>query len=737
MDELLEGSFRDSLASEGNSNRGPSSTGILYRLGAWNARHFKTSILVWLVAVVVLVVLMGKIGGTYSNNYSLPNTQASTGLSILQANNKAVTGYSSQIVLVDPNKPLSNFSAQISQALTSLSKLPNVVSVSNPLTATGAVSASGETAYISVTFNQNPSLFSPGYISSVETAMKSVTNAKVNVYYNDPLGLLANPKVSDIRSELIGLVLALLIIAFAFRSLYAAGLPLVSAIISVLGALGIMALLAKVTTFSTTSPTLTTMLGLGVGIDYCLFLTTRHRQKLMDGFSPAEAAGATVSTSGRSVIVAAATVSVALLGLYVSGLTFIGKLGLAAMVGVVTSAIGAITLVPGLLGFLGTHMDRIHFGKAVAETGNGEDFWHRFSRSVQKRPWTFLVLGSIIAGVLAIPLFSMQLGRLDAGSNPTTYSDRQAYGAVASAFGQGANGPFIIVVTLPPSIANSSSALGTLEQNLNTSISSLSNVAHITAPNLSPNKVILYFNVVPTYGPQASQTKALFDNLVNVTLPKVLNGGEKGYVTGNTASGIQFLELVVSKLPIIILFVILAAFIILMATFRSILIPIKAALLNLFSIGAAYGVVVAIFQWGWGASLVGMNQKVPIESYVPMMMFAITFGLSMDYEVFLISRVKEEFLRTKDSSLAVASGLSQTARVISSAASIMAAVFFAFVASTSIVIKMLGVGLGVSVIIDATIIRLCLVPSVMELFGDAAWWFPKWLDKVVPRIDVD
>jgi RND superfamily putative drug exporter len=493
----------------------------------------------------------------------------------------------------------------------------------------------------------------------------------------------------------------------------------------------LLGIVAALITFGTTAPTLALMIGLGVGIDYALFLTTRYRQQIADGADPVPAAGWTVATSGQAVLVAAGTVALALLGLYASGITFIGRLGLAAVFSVLTAAAAALTLVPALLGALGRRIDSVTVRAPVAESGSDGDSWHRYARTVARRPWLFLVSALVILGVLTIPLFSIHLGHIDDGADPSSFTDGRAYNLIAAGFGVGANGPMTVVVDTQ----GASRTPSELASSVSGALASTPGIARLSPPEPSEDGGVLVSTVIPATSPQDTATSELFERLVKTTLPDAVSGtGAKTYVTGNLATQLEFRDTLTARLPLVIGVVVALAFLLLMATFRSVLIALKAAVLNLLSIGAAYGVIVAVFQWGWGGSLAGVGENVPIESYVPVLMFAIVFGLSMDYEVFLLSRVKEAWERTGDNTEAVADGLSRTARVITCAALIMASVFISFVLSSSVVVKMLAVGLAVSVIVDATVVRLILVPATMTLFGRANWWLPGWLDRLLPRI---
>jgi RND superfamily putative drug exporter len=713
--------------------------GGLLRLGRWCARRFVVVIVLWLAALGALHGLQNTFGGTYADNFSLPGTQSNTGLQVLSAHAPTAGGISAQVVMHDP-KGLAAFSAQVGQVVTSLQHLPHVLSASNPLSGGGGLSANGQIGYSTVRFTSNPTSFGQAYLPQVDSAVAPLRTAGVQVEYGGPLGELARPKAADLTSEAIGFAVAIVVLVIGFGSLIAAGLPLLTALVSVIVGLSLLSLLARASTFATVSPTLATMIGLGVGIDYALFLITRHRQLLMDGAAPQDAAGRAVSTSGRAVIVSGCTVIVALAGLYVSRVDFIGKLGVAAGVTVVTAVAGAVTLVPGLLGLVGRKIDRIHLGTPVAEAGGtdetgGHSGWHRYAKRVERRPWYFLVAGVVVVGVLAIPLFSIQLGHIDDGADPTSFTDRRAFDLITEGFGPGANGPLTLVVD--QSAVPSADRSG-LQANLTKALTGVPGAASISPLQPTSDGQALIATAISSTVPQARTTQNLFNHLKDVSLPQGVKGtAAKGYITGTTAAQLDFLEIVSSKLPYIIAVVVGVAFLIILMVFRGVLIAVKAAVLNLLSIGASYGIVVAVFQWGWGGPALGVSGTVPIESYVPMMMFAIVFGLSMDYEVFLLSRVHEAWLRTDDSRDSVAHGLEITARVITCAALIMVSVFAAFILSHNIVVKMLGLGLAVSVLIDATVVRLLLVPAVMTLLGRAAWWTPRWLDRILPHVHAD
>ena len=727
----MTASASPAVASEKARRRG------LNRWGFWCATHRAAVIGGWLVLLVLATVGHKALGGSYSDDFSLPGTPSQQGADLLKAHERAAGGQSGQLVFTVASGTVTDHRSSVEQAVTEVRALPHVLAVSDPLSA-GAVATNGKTALATVNFDVTPVTLGASYVHEVDDAVQPARADAVHVDYGQTLGQAARPKTGDATSEIIGIVVAVLVLLAGFGSVYAAGLPILSAVVGVFTGLGLLGMLAASITFGTVSPTLAIMMGLGVGIDYGLFLTTRHRQQLMEGADPPAAAARTVATSGRAVLIAATTVVIAMLGLYASGIGFIGKLGLAAGIAVAVSGLAAITLVPALLATAGRRIDRITVRTPVAEssatTGQSGDGWDRYAERVGAHPWRYLLAGVGVLVVLALPVLSLRLGHVDAGADPHSYTDKRAYDAVGSAFGAGSNGPFTVVAELAP--ATSGTDATGLASTLTSALQATHGVASVTPATPSPDGALLVTTVVPRTGPQDGATDALLSTLRDTTLPQALGPhGAHGYVTGTTAAQLDFRDTVAARLPIIIAVVIAAAFLLLLICFRSPFLAVKAALLNLLSIGAAYGVVVAVFQWGWGRSLFGVDENVPIESYVPMMMFAIVFGLSMDYEVFLLSRVRETWLRTRDNHSSVATGLAATARVISCAALIMTSVFLAFLLSTNVTIKMLALGLGVSVLVDATIIRLLVVPATMFLLDRANWWIPAWLDRVLPHLD--
>jgi RND superfamily putative drug exporter len=717
--------------------------GLLHRTGRWCARNAWRVVAAWIVLLLVVVGADRAWGGSFADSFSLPGTAAQTGTDLLKAHgDPASAGVTAPIVLRTAQGRLADHRAAIGTAVAGLGRLPDVLAVSDPLTTPGSVSADGATGVVEVTFRSNPAGFDPSYLHgldylhSLDAAVQPLRADHVTVEYGDPLGQLAAPKSADRASEAIGLAVAALVLLAGFGSVLAAGLPLLTAVLGLAAGLAGLGLLAIQFSFAQAAPTLAAMMGRGVGIDYALFLTTRHRALLAQGLDPHESVGHTVATSGRAVLVAAATVAMVLAGLYASGIGFIGALGAAAGLTVLVAALASLTLTPALLGLLGHRIDQLRVRTPVAEPNSETDLWHRWAVLVRRLPWLFLAGGILALAVLGIPVASMRLGHVDAGAQPTGHTDRRGYDLVSAAFGPGANGPFTVVTQLDAAQVADASQRQRLADALHDALAAVPGVASVTPPVSSPDHVLLITTVTPATGPQDRATSDLFHTLQRTTVPRALAGtGATGYLSGPMAAGLTFRDTLVDKLPMIIGVVVGAAFLLLFTVFRSPLVAAKAAALNLLSIAAAYGVVVGVFQWGWGGSLLGVTEKVPVESYVPMMMFAVVFGLSMDYEVFLLSRIREHWLRHGDNHEAVAAGLASTARVISCAAVIMTNVFMAFLLSTNVVVKMLAFGLGVSVVIDATVVRLLLVPASMYLLGRANWWLPDWLDRLLPHVD--
>ncbi|WP_037913513.1 MMPL family transporter [Actinacidiphila yeochonensis] len=708
-------------------------SGPLGRLGSSCARHPVRVVVVWVL--VLLAALAGKraVGAEFSDQVTLPGTQSNHGAELLKASDSGAADPSGKIVFHVGGRTVAAHAHAVGEALDRVGGLPHVTAVSALTT-----SDDGRTAYAVASFDVQLKTLGNPYADRLDQAVAPARADGVQVAYGGDLDQVTRVPANDRVSELIGVVAALLVLLLGFGSVLAALMPLGAALVSVGTGIGVVGVVAGGVTLATSAPTLATMMGLGVGIDYALFLTTRFRQDIVDGRDPVEAAGRTTDSSGHAVLVAALTVAVALMSLYACGLSFIGKLGLAATMAVAITALAALTLVPAGLGLAGRRIDRVAFlRRPVAETTGDDDRWHRYAALVARHPVRFLTSGVLLLAICALPMFSMRLGHVDDGADKPGTSSRTAYDLIAGArgpgFGPGANGTFVVVAD----VRHASVPAGQVGAELLKALDGTPGVAGTTPARTSRDGHTVTTTVTPASGPQSARTGALFDTLTGHTLPRALRGtGARAYLAGTAAAQLDFRDTVTARLPLIIGIVLVCAFLLLMAVFRSVLIPLKAVLLNLLTTGASYGILVAVFQWGWGKHLLGLSEAVPIESYVPMMMFAIVFGLSMDYEIFLLSRIAEGWRATGDNTAAVGSGLAGTGRVISSAALIMTAVFLAFTATPTVVIKMLALGLAVSVVLDATVVRLVLVPSAMFLMGRANWWLPRWLDRVLPRLRV-
>ncbi len=729
--------------------RGCSLNAWLESLGGFSVRRHWIVIAAWVIILGGLLLARQQFGGTFVNNYNVPGTQSDDGLNRLNSTFSSQGGYAGQIVFHAIHGTLSADASAVNQATANIAKLPDVIKANSPFGSPpgGGLSKDGTIAYSSVSWSANPYSLDTTYLHKLNNAVAPARQAGLQVEYGAGAGEIGQ-KTSDTTSELIGLGCALLLLLLMFGSLVAAAIPLVSAIFSVGSGLSLLGLLASVITFPTTAPTIATLLGLGVAIDYGLFLVARHREQLDSGMDVLTSARKAEGTSGAAIVVAGSTVVVSILGLYISDVAFVGALGLAAAITVAITMVAALTLVPAFLGVARENIRALSARLTAHRTGESaraqaqrtatateeqheQSAFARWGRRVSAHPWPWAALSVAVLIVLAIPFFSITLAQPDNGTNPTSDSNRRSYDLMTQGFGVGSNGPLAIVVVLPK---QSSSADNTLLSNMQKAVAGTKGVASVGPVAINTGSTTAVFSAIPTTRPQAAATTDLVNTLRSDVLPK-----QKAttYVTGTTAGQLDFTQRITSRLGWLILAVIAIAFVLLTMAFRSIVIATKAAILNILSIGAAYGVIVAVFEWGWLKTLVGLHTTLPIPAYVPMLVFAIVFGLSMDYEVFLMSRIHEAWIATGDAHRAVAIGIGSTARVITTAAAIMVVVFTSFVLNPDPIVKMLALGMAFAVLIDASLVRMILVPAVMTVLGSRAWWMPRWLEPVVPHLQLE
>jgi RND superfamily putative drug exporter len=706
--------------------------GVLASLASWCYRRRRLVLVVWVVALVGISALGQTAGGTLLKTFTLPGTESQRAFDVLgrEFQRDGDTGDLVWKVKTGGDVTAPAVQREIAPVLAELEKQPHVVSVTSPYTREGArfVSQDEQIAYAEVLFDVQANDVPIDLATHMRTIAKDANSSTLQV----ELGGTMFTDQTQPASEVIGVLAAVVILLIAFGSLLAMGLPIMTALFGIGIGLAFVNLLARVLDIPSFAPQVTAMIGIGVGIDYALFISTRYREALHEGVEPHDAVVHAIDTSGRAVLFAGSTVVISLLGLFVIGVSFIRGLAVGASLAVLFVMAAAITLLPAVLGFVGHTIDKFALPSARRHRADAEHtFWARWSRTVQQRPWPVAIGGLVLLLVLAVPFLSMRLGVADAGNDPTKFTTRRAYDLLTEGFGAGFNGPLLLAseVRSPGDVA----AMGRLGE----TIARDPGVAQVSPVITSPNGKGVLLQVVGTGSPQDQSTTELVHRLRDDTIPAATRDSTLDVqVGGQTSIGVDLADTLGQRLPFMFVAILVLSFVLLMLVFRSLLVPLKAVIMNLLSIAAAYGVIVAIFQHGWLKNLVGIGKEGPIEAWVPMMLFAIVFGLSMDYEVFLLSRIKEEYDRDHDNATAVAHGLAKTARLITAAAAIMICVFGSFVLSDLRVLKLVGFGLAFAVLIDATVVRLLLVPATMELLGDRNWWFPRWLDWL-PRVNVE
>jgi RND superfamily putative drug exporter len=757
---------------------------MLSRIGRWCFTHARATAALWFVAVVAVTAVSNIVGPAFSDEMAIPESDSASGFDLLDEHFGVAAGsfIGGQIVFVaDQGIDDPAVRAAMEEYFAEVAEIPEVVEIRSPYAPEGLFQIStsgaleGKLAFADVTLDPDTDQVRAAEVGSelLETA-PDLDGLRVEI------GGQNLAEFEPPESEMIGLAFAIVVLIVAFGSVLAMGLPIGVALAGVGSAAGLVALLSHATTVPEFATTIGAMIGLGVGIDYALFIVTRYREGLHHGLDPLDATVAAMDTAGRAVIFAGLTVVISLLGMLVIGLAFVSGLGIAASITVLVTMIASTTLLPALLGFarervevtrwrgliaaalvavallgVGLGIDALTVGLPLAVVVLVASFAvaplrrevprrapkpvrettaYRWSRVVQRHPWAAALGGTAALLLLATPAFDLHLGFSDEGNFSPDTTTRQAYDLLAEGFGAGFNGPFMVVAEVdgPDDLA----ALG----ELSTALTETEGVALATPPipnTFEGEPTAALIRVIPTTSPQDEATEHLVTELREVVIPEAMVGTDlQPFVTGFVPVAIDFSSYLAERMVVFFGIVLLLSFLLLMAVFRSLLVPLKAVVMNVLSLAAAYGVCVAVFQWGWGGSVLGVSGA-PIEPFLPMMMFAIVFGLSMDYEVFLLSRIKEEYDLTGDAKESVADGLAATARVITAAAAIMVVVFGSFLLDDARVVKLFGLGLAVAVLLDATLVRMLLVPATMELLGERNWWLPRWLDRILPRIDVE
>jgi RND superfamily putative drug exporter len=705
-------------------------------LARWCYRRRFTVLGLWVAGLIVLGGLSQAAGDQYNDSFSLPGTESSRALDLLKTSFATQSGDSDQIVWHVKSGSVNDAAvkARVTAMLAKARHDPHVVGIASPYESANAaqISRDGRTAYATVNYDkQAQDVSKDAYNKLIDTAKTARSDGlQVELGGN---GIQQAQENNGSGTEFIGVALAAIVLYIAFGSLFATLLPLFSAIFALGAGLAAAGLLAGVINIATWAPQLATLIGLGVGIDYALFIVTRHRNAIKAGKTPEEAVALALNTSGRAVLFAGTTVCIAILGLIVLGVSFLNGVAVATAVTVLFTMLAALTLLPALLGILRMKVLSRKERRRLATDGphvvGSTGAWARWAAFVQRRPGGLTVVAAAIMILLAIPFFSLRLGSSDAGNDPSSTTTRKAYDLLAEGFGPGFNGPLQLVAQ-----GRDQAAL----TKLSAAVKRDPEVVSVSAPLANKTGDVSIITVVPRHAPQDKSTSDLITRLRDHTVPANIDGsGTRVYVGGITAIFDDFAEVLTGKLPLFIGVIVLLGCLLLMLAFRSIVVPLTAAAMNLLAAGAAFGVVTAVFQWGWGSGIIEIGRAGPIEAFVPVMTLAILFGLSMDYQVFLVSRMHEEWAHTHDNARAVRVGQAETGRVITAAAGIMMLVFGSFILQGERVISEFGIGLAGAVALDAFILRTVLVPALMHWIGRANWWLPRHLDRALPHLSVD
>ncbi|MCL8011762.1 MMPL family transporter [Streptomyces sp. AS02] len=696
-------------------------------MARWCYRHRLVVLLLWVGALFGLGAASSAAGTNYANVFSLPNTDSTTAYDLMEKAFPERAGDTDTVVwkVDDGSVRDESVRSRIGPALEEIGRMKGVGEVTDPYAEQGAaqISRDGRIAYAQITFTEQANGIPKELIEDVVDTAQAAERDGLQVELGGQ-AIARTQEPPQGTAEAVGILAAAVVLFLAFGSLFAMLLPIVVAIAGVgTGLVGTM-LLSHVTDVPEVAPLLGSLIGLGVGIDYALFIVTRHRRGILRGMKPEEAAVTALNTSGRAVLFAGGTVCIALAGMLVMNMRFLDGVVVATSLTVVLSVLAAITLLPALLGLLGMRVlsrrQRRRLAAAGPEPAEESGLAARWSSYVQRHPRPVAAMAVVVMAALAIPVLSLRLGATDQGNHQESQTTRQAYDLLAEGFGPGFNGPLQVVVE------------GDAPAGLVNGIKSTEGVAQVAA--VPPANGVTVIQVVPTTSPQSEQTDQLIDRLRDDVIPQ---SGAEAHVGGVTAVFKDFASVTGDRLPYFVATIIALGFLLLLVAFRSLVVPLTAALMNLIAAAASFGVLVAIFQWGWGTELIGVGKEGPITSFLPVIMLSLLFGLSMDYQVFLVSRMHEEWVHTKDNARAVRVGLAETSRVINSAALIMICVFSAFVLSGDMEGAMAGIGLAAAVALDAFILRTALVPAAMHMLGNANWWLPDWLEKRLPHLAVE
>jgi len=712
----------------------------LGRLADVSFRRRRWVVLGWLATLALAAGLVAAFGGDYNADYSAPGSDSSQAQDLLESRFPSQAGDTVDVVVRAPDGvDTPEVRAEVAQLLDEIGGVAHVESVEDPYETPGAISQDGTTLRATARLDVvNPvDMPVPASERMIEIA-EDAARPGLDVALGGQT--VTQGEAAEIGSEAIGLAAAALILLITFGSVVAAGLPLIVAVAGLAVSSTLTGLLIAVIDAPDWSTSLATMMGIGIGVDYTLLMVTRFREWRAAGLDERAATVATLDTAGRAVMVAGTTVVISMLGLFAMGLSFMRGAALVTILAVLVVMVASVTLFPALLGFLGKHVDRLRLplGRRrpveVAVGGHVQPSrrWMAWSRLIDRHRWLAATLGVVALLALAAPYLDVRYGFPDAGNNQESTQTRQAYDMLADGFGPGMNGPLLLVTELPGDTG--ADALGPVTD----AVADTKGVVAVTEPAVNPAGDTAVVTVVPAAGPQATATEDLVATLRDTTLPAATEGtGLDVHVGGVTATSIDSTDNIAKRIPLLIGGVVLLSMFVLVLSFRSLMVAVKAAIMNLLSVAAAYGVVALVLQGGWAGQLIGIDTETPLPAFVPVLMFAVLFGLSMDYEVFLVSRMREAWLRTGDNERAVLEGLASTGRVITAAAAIMIAVFAAFIPSADVVLKVIGVGMASAILIDATIVRLLLVPAVMHILGRANWWLPEWMGRRLPQLHVE